>query len=247
MLVCLHGYDENASSFNIFCKTLSAYTSICIDLPFHGKTTWNEDRAVTGEDWEAIINLIFLKENITTTHFTLAGYSIGGRIAFSLFEHMPQRIDKLVLLASDGFTNNFWYWLSTQTYLGNKLFRFTVVQPAWLLKFAKFLFSHRIINFGVLKLARFYLSNTQRRKQLYLRWTCFRKCRPNFKKIITEAKQYQTPIRLVFGKFDHLILQKHATNFCKTIGTLCKLTVINSGHHLLREQYIDILTQQLHY
>lgn len=244
-MICLHGYDENCFTFRSICEAVPEFISICIDLPYHGKTIWNEHKAITGLDWEKIINIIFLREKISSVHFTLLGYSIGGRIALSLYEHMPHKVDKLVLLAADGFTNNYWYWLATRTYIGNKIFRFTVVKPVWLLRLADFLFARRIINFGVLKLARFYLKNSERRKQLYLRWTCFRKCNPRFRKIIQAAHTCQTPVRLVFGKFDRLILKRHATKFCKSLQHLCKLTVISSGHHLLRRQYADILAEQL--
>lgn len=249
ILICLHGYDEDADTFDIFCKSLvNEYTSICIDMPFHGKTSWKESAAagIGGNDWEEIIARILQQENISATKFILLGYSMGGRIALSLFEHMPQQIEKLILLAPDGFTNNFWYWLATQTYLGNRLFRFTVHHPGWILKLAKFLYTFRIINLSVLKLARHYLEDKELAEQLYARWTCFRKSRPDFNKIIQSATDNQTPVRLVFGKFDHLILQRHATTFCQSMGSLCKLTVINSGHHLLREQYMEALTAQLY-
>jgi pimeloyl-ACP methyl ester carboxylesterase len=249
ILVCLHGYDENADTFDIFCKPLvNDYTSICIDMPFHGKTSWKESAAtgMGGHDWEEIIDRILKQETRFVTQFTLVGYSMGGRIALSLFEYMPQKIEKLILLAPDGFTNNFWYWLATQTYLGNRLFRFSVHHPAWVLQLAKMLYTFRIINFGVLKLARHYLEDKELAEQLYARWTCFRKSRPDFNKIIQSATENQTPVRLVFGKFDHLILQRHATTFCQSMGSLCKLTVINSGHHLLREQYLEALTAQVY-
>jgi pimeloyl-ACP methyl ester carboxylesterase len=43
LILCLHGYGESLESFQFLEKYIGKeYTLIAIDLPFHGKTQWNE-------------------------------------------------------------------------------------------------------------------------------------------------------------------------------------------------------------
>jgi pimeloyl-ACP methyl ester carboxylesterase len=43
LLLCFHGYGESAVSFAFLAETLGdEFTILAIDLPYHGKTEWNE-------------------------------------------------------------------------------------------------------------------------------------------------------------------------------------------------------------
>jgi hypothetical protein len=74
---------------------------------------------------------------------------------------------------------NFWYWLSTQTIFGNKIFAATIHNPGWFLSMLKLFNRLGVLNQSVYKFVNHFLHDKQKRKQLYLRWTCLRKIRPD--------------------------------------------------------------------
>ena len=135
---CFHGFGEDAASFNFLAKYAgNQYTFYSIDLPFHGNTDWKEGLTFTDSDLSQILEEVLRQNNYerqTLNHkLTLLGFSLGGRVALSLFELIPGKFEKMVLLAPDGLKINFWYWLATQTWAGNKFFHFTMKHPGWFL------------------------------------------------------------------------------------------------------------------
>lgn len=61
--------------------------------------------------------------------------------------------------------------------------------------------------------------------------------RPSFaglKKIISDHK---IPVRLIFGKYDRVILASHGYRLQKGIDRWVSVTELSAGHHLLQEKY----------
>src|SRR5438477_13115821 len=87
---------------------------------------------------------------------TLMGFSLGGRMALALYEKMSPSVERLVLLAPDGLKVNFWYWLSTQTWIGNRLFLFTMNHPSWFFSFLKGLNKLKLVNVSIFKFVNYY-------------------------------------------------------------------------------------------
>ena len=51
LLLCFHGYGEDAYSFSFLEKHLGeTYSLIVIDFPFHGKTVWKDGLLFTAND-----------------------------------------------------------------------------------------------------------------------------------------------------------------------------------------------------
>ncbi|MFN8291597.1 MAG: alpha/beta hydrolase [Chitinophagaceae bacterium] len=237
-VICFHGYGEEATAFAFLEQAAgSFFTFYCFDLPFHGKTVWREGLTFTPADLEAIIRAT-LPEN---KQFTLMGFSLGGRVALSLYQLMPRRIEKLILLAPDGLKVNFWYWLSTQTWAGNRLFAFTMKHTSWFFGLLKLMNKLRLVNASIFKFVNFYIGNPGVRKQLYARWTTLRRLKPDRNRIKRFIQEDNTPVRLVYGKHDRIILSSVGEKFRKGIENHCTLDVIPSGHQVLHakhEEYI---------
>jgi pimeloyl-ACP methyl ester carboxylesterase len=158
---------------------------------------------------------------------------------------MPDKIKRVVLLAPDGLKANFWYWLSTQTWIGNRLFAFTMKHPGWFLGFLKFLNALRFVNTSVFKFASYYIENKQFRKLLYQRWTSLRKIKPHLHRIRSLIKKQNTPVGLIYRKHDRIILSSVGERFRKGIEKQCTLSVINSGHQVLHEKHAGEIVKVL--
>lgn len=245
-LICLHGYGETEYSFHFLEKYLAdTYTIIAIDLPYHGKTQWNEGLNFEKSDLVSLIESILEKQGFVSSPFSLLAYSMGGRMALTILQDIPNRINRVVLLAPDGLKINFWYWLSTQTWIGNQLFAATIHNPAWFLWTLQLLNKAGLLNQSVFKFVHYFLHDKKMRKQLYLRWTCFRNLTPDLvklKKIITEKK---INVHLLYGKYDRIIRSERGERFRRGIELYCSIELLNCGHQLLHEKNVIPISNYL--
>ena len=174
----------------------AVYTFYAIDLPFHGETEWNEGLLFTVIDLQQIVFEIVDQNNSTSfgkkTDTHLLGFSLGGRIALSLYQAQPETIEKIILFAPDGLKVNFWYWLATQTWIGSKLFSFSMKNPGWFFGFLKVANKLGLVNASVFKFVNYYIGNKEARLQLYQRWTSLRKLKPDLQRIKDVIRQYKT-------------------------------------------------------
>lgn len=243
MLLCLHGYGESEHSFHFLEDHLPhSWKLVAIDLPWHGKTQWKEKKDFTVTDLVQIIDTILAAQNMPGSPFSLLGFSMGGRMSLSMLQQIPQRISKMILLAPDGLKVNGWYWLSTQTYLGNSLFHFTMNYPGWLFGLLRIGHWLGFINRSVYKFTSHYVHDRSMRRQLYLRWTGMRRIKPDLHIIKKKIAANKITVQLVYGEYDRIIRHERGEKFRKGIETYCTVQVIASGHQLLQEKNAALIT-----
>jgi len=120
LLLAFHGYGNDARIFIPFSEYLSSeYTILSFDLPHHGASKWQEGAKLTRQEVFDLTAAVMTKYNVEKV--SLLGYSMGGRVCLSIVESMPERIDKVALIAADGLTINFYYYFLTRTWFGKKL------------------------------------------------------------------------------------------------------------------------------
>ncbi|MFC4410295.1 2-succinyl-6-hydroxy-2,4-cyclohexadiene-1-carboxylate synthase [Chungangia koreensis] len=99
-LILLHGFTGSTGTWEETVSNLpDSIKGVAIDLIGHGRTDapGNPDRYGMSEqitDLDHVFNALALE------HFTLLGYSMGGRIALSYALRYPERIEKLILESS---------------------------------------------------------------------------------------------------------------------------------------------------
>ena len=237
-LFCFHGFGEDGTSFYVLESFLGKeYKIIAIDLPFHGHTIWKDELLFRVKDLEEIISIILNdKLNITPPRFSILGYSLGGRIALELFQKLPEKIERVVLLAPDGLKVNFWYWLGTQTTLGNNLFSFTMRKPYWFFKLTTAASKMGLLNKSIINFVHYYLDDENERSLLYKRWTTLRHFKPDLNRIKETITTYKTPVRFLFGSYDRIILSKRSAFFKKDSENI-HIKIIPAGHQLLKEKF----------
>ncbi|HKO81636.1 MAG TPA: alpha/beta hydrolase [Chitinophagaceae bacterium] len=243
-VVCFHGYGEEATLYAFLEKYAdNQFTFYAIDLPFHGQTKWNDGLNFSHTDLNQIVRTILQEANeqqkTRNEKLILMGFSLGGRIALSLYQSQPENVEKIILLAPDGLIVNFWYWLSTQTWAGNKLFAFSMKYPGWFFAILKTVNKLGLVNASIFKFVNYYIGNKEARQLLYQRWTGLRKLKPNLERIKKLIRQYKTQTRLVYGKYDRIILPVRGEQFKKGIEEFCTVTVIASGHQVVHENHVE--------
>ena len=235
VLFAFHGYGENADSFNFLDDVIGKnFTIIAIDFPFHGKTKWNKGLLFNVED---LLQIITILNHSSNQQINLLGYSMGGRVSLKLLQTIPDKIKKLILIAPDGLHNNIWHSISTQTLVGNRIFKYVMKHPGFLLKMIKLAVKINAFNKSIANFVHYYLDEASSRWILYERWTTMRKFNLNkalLKSIITQKK---ISVKILFGKFDKVIVTKRGVIFKKGIENFVEVKEITAGHQLLKEKY----------
>jgi pimeloyl-ACP methyl ester carboxylesterase len=170
---------------------------------------------------------------------TLIGFSLGGRIALGLLQYLPEKTGKLILMAPDGLKVNFWYWLSTQTWLGNKFFAFTMKRPGWFFLLLRLFNALRLVNASIFKFVNYYIGDKEVRRLLYQRWTTLRKIKPDLALIKSTIRKNNINSHLIYGVHDRIILSSVGEKFKKGIEDHCTVTIIQSGHQVLHEKHVN--------
>ena len=233
-LFCFHGYGEDASSFLFLQKTLGKdFTVIAPDLPFHGQTEWNGSLEFRPDDLKEVLNSI-VPLDLQTASFL--GYSMGGRVALAMMQEIPASVERVVLIAPDGLHKNFWYWLSTHTFAGSKLFSYTMKRPKWFFGGMKVLRKLNLLNKSIFKFAHAYLDDEEERQLLYKRWTSLRRFTPETHRLVSAISQNKIPVRMLFGSYDRII-HSNRSSFIGNKTEMVRVKVIKAGHQLLKEKY----------
>jgi pimeloyl-ACP methyl ester carboxylesterase len=244
LTVCFHGFGEFAKTFDHLATELSNHTIIAIDLPFHGETSWREESELS---INGLLEIIRLCPEIGNNPFGLMGYSMGGRVVLTLFETVPEKINYIVLIAPDGLKANPWYLFATQTFVGKNVFRYTMKNPAWfnsLLTAGKKL---GMVNESIMKFVHRYIDDTDMRKKVYLVWTTMRKFTPRLSEVKSSIRKNNTPVYLIFGKYDRIIVPEFGETFVKNMEQWCRMEILEAGHQVLHPRYADVIARALAY
>jgi Predicted hydrolases or acyltransferases (alpha/beta hydrolase superfamily) len=234
LLICLHGFGESAMHFVPLAKYMgSRFTIVGIDLPFHGQTTWQENRPFTPQDLQVLIERILKKEQ--QHHFSLLGYSMGGRLALSMVPVMAPRLRHLILLAPDGIKNNPWHMFVTRTALGNRLFRYVTYKPQLFFRLLTLVRKLGTLNESVYKFAFHSMDKLDKRLLVYNVWTCMRRMLPDLQKCKASLAQYNIRTLLFYGRYDRIIPAVVGQRLVD--GTFPgEIVILNKGHQLISEE-----------
>ncbi len=247
LLFCFHGYGESAASFGFLGEALARqFTVVAIDLPFHGQTEWREGGVLEPRALLAALEALAAGFPGLSGGWSLLGYSMGGRIALQLLELAPEKVRRMVLLAPDGLRVNPWYWLGTQTFIGNRVFRWTVRHPGWLLVVLRTGNRLRIVNPSVFKFVSHYIGEVEARQLLYARWTVMSRFRPRLRTIAQLIRHHRTPVQLFYGSYDRIIRWKRGERFRRSCAPYCQLTLLSAGHQLLQPKFVEVIVNVLY-
>lgn len=230
LLLCFHGYGNNASLFIPFQKYLANdFTILSIDLPHHGRSKWTDGHLLHRHELKQLVETLMALHH--ASQISLVGYSMGGRVCLVIAEMMPEKIERLLLVASDGLIFNPLYFFVTKTLIGRKIFRSFLADPNKYLKLLKWLRDKDWLDASRYKFITYYLENAEDRKFLRHVWQDMSLIVPSMKNLKSSINKYQIQICIFSGKFDRVIPTTQAQQFMKGLSTV-QLLVVQHGHRM---------------
>ena len=101
-VVLLHGFGSSLHTWEAWAQDLQRdHRVIRLDLPGAGLT--GADPGGDYSDRRGVEVIAALMDTLDVPRATVVGHSMGGRLAWHLAAALPSRVERLVLLAPDGF------------------------------------------------------------------------------------------------------------------------------------------------
>ena len=128
-LILLHGFGASLHTWEPWAQALSRdFRVIRLDLPGNGLSS--PDATGDYSDARSITLLLALMDQLGLARASIGGNSIGGRIAWTFAARHPERTDRLVLVAPDGFASpGFAYGRKPEVPTLLKLMRYALPKP----------------------------------------------------------------------------------------------------------------------
>lgn len=132
VVILLHGLGSSLHTFDGWAEALATnHRVIRLDLPGAGLSGPDPQGLYT--DDRAIALLLALLDRLQVNRATLAGNSIGGRLAWRFAATHPDRVERMVLIAPDGYASpGFDYGVPPRVPAMLDLMRFFL--PEWALR-----------------------------------------------------------------------------------------------------------------
>lgn len=242
-LFAFHGFSESSNSFLALEPALKTnYTVIALDLPFHGATEWKENTPFTTDDLQGIISALL--HELSITRFSVLGFSMGGKCALYAVLQFPEKIDRLLLMASDGIRTNKIYNVAVYPAWGRELFKTTIRHPRWFFTMVRITRSLGIISPWLYKFTYNHMDTREKRQRLYDTWISMSQFNPDIEKVKQLINENAIHTLLFFGKRDEVIPPSVGRYFAEGL-THCRLVELERGHYFIDERLCPSLEAAL--
>jgi pimeloyl-ACP methyl ester carboxylesterase len=239
LLIAFHGFNRTSDDFHTFEKHLGdCYTIVAVDLIFHGKTQLAVSFSVNGnlftkENLKELINAILEKEN--KQRFSVMGYSFGGRLAMNCIQLFPEKVDKIILIASDALRWNPGYYFATKTFIGKSIFRLMTNNPEFVVSILGFLSIIRLIHPKAFEFYKNQLSFQLVRYKIYEVWMAHRNMVPDISILEKNINKFQIHALFIFGAYDRIIPSKTGRKLIRSLNENANEVILDAGHRVLEK------------
>lgn len=230
LALAFHGYGNDAGMFlPIQEYTADQYTLLSFDLPHHGGSQWPQNTPLTQPQLTQLVQQLIQQYGVNK--ISLLGYSLGGRICLTIAASLPNAIDKMVLLATDGLTINSYYVFLTRTWLGRLVFRHLLTHPGPYFVIADFLERIKLLHPSRNAFVKKALRTPEKREMLLQVWPCLSELLPHPRTLKRTIAQYNMQLCIFMGVQDKIMPPRIARRFISGLDS-ARLIVLEKGHKI---------------
>ncbi|MEM6642171.1 MAG: alpha/beta hydrolase [Bacteroidota bacterium] len=233
ILLAFHGFGQDRKIFGPWARILREDFKIyAFDLFYHGESTRRQDY-LSKEEWKHWLEDFLQKEGID--HFSVLGYSLGGRFAIAAAMSFPDRVEALYLIGPDGIFLTPWFRLATTPGL-RWVFKLFMYHPNVMARLLNFNSRFEVINPYVIDFIKKEMGDTASRKRIYRAWNYFKTL--GYKKdALVECLKHSTFSKLlIVGEKDQIIKPSGILPLIKEIAGFEVVTLPLKHHQLARPQ-----------
>lgn len=243
LLICFHGFGEEAGKFMALQPTLHAmFTVVAIDLPFHGNTQWQLGAPFLPGDLAEVIRTVLNREK--KDRFSMMGYSLGGKIVLAAVSLFAEQVDSIILAAPDGVIVNAWYDVAVYPDWGRKLFKRFVENPGFVFRLARMMRFTGILNQRMYKFLQVQTNTEVKRKRIYAVWMTMKNLEVDLNEVKQLLNKYHIRSYVFIGKYDRVITRKTGDRFSQGLED-CHYVILEKGHNLITESFNNPLREAL--
>ena len=96
-VLCLHGWLDNAATFDRLLPLLDGHRFVALDLPGHGRSQ-HKPLGASYAFVDAVADVAMVLDALQWSRATLLGHSLGGAISACIAGAQPDRVEKLALV-----------------------------------------------------------------------------------------------------------------------------------------------------
>jgi pimeloyl-ACP methyl ester carboxylesterase len=128
-ILFIHGFGSSLHTWEEWASALeSKHRIVRFDLPGNGLS--DPDPAGDYSDERSLQLIVAVMDSLGLVKAGIVGHSIGGRLAWTFAARHPQRVDRLVLVAPDGFASpGFEYGRAAEVPVSLALMRWVLPEP----------------------------------------------------------------------------------------------------------------------
>jgi pimeloyl-ACP methyl ester carboxylesterase len=227
ILFAFHGFGQNPTTFEALRCVLPDYTIYSFDMLSFGKQPKKR------EVFEQIERFC---KSYGIDKFSLLAFSIGAKMALCLVEHFSEKIEKICLVAPDGFKKHFWYNLAVSS-IGKPLFWRFIKHPHLFFRWAHYLAYLKILPHQLIKIAEKYTDTPPKRFLLWRTWLAYKNLFPHHPSLHRIFEQKSIPTKIILAYDDHLIPMKSVTTFSDKYSCIQTEQTVYLHHRVLHEAF----------
>lgn len=234
LMIAFHGFADKGNLFEQLATTIydKDYTTVAIDLPFHGKTEWEGD-IYRPSDVQAIV--LSLMQQFGVEQCSMMCHSMGGRVVLGLLPLMAAQLKQLYFFAPAGFqytfsASSFWCPLWFRKRSRNRF-----EESEGVLRFFDITHKVGLMNRQTYLVFKQQLDLPRRRARLLQTWVAMyyfpMEMTKQHQKILNE---YEIPSFFYYGKKDRITPAKAAQKVLPKLKH-AELHLLNGNHFFVRD------------
>ncbi|MUK90420.1 alpha/beta fold hydrolase [Ornithinibacillus sp. L9] len=235
----IHGFVSSTHTFHRLIPYLKDHFSIiAIDLPGFGRSEKSKTFVYTYNNYAELI--IECLDYFHLKNCYIIGHSMGGQIAMYTARKIPNRINKLILLASSGYLQRANKWLIYASYLPffNIVAKHRIKKNGVRENLENVLYDHSLITDELIEEYKRPINEQNFSKSL-VRFVRYRE--GDLTK--EQLKEVTTPILLIWGAEDKVVPLRIGKRLVNDLPNAKLVTYEKTGHLLTEEKPSEVSNQ----